>query len=129
MKSTKKTASPAPAPATTTPGLAPESKITRIPRAKKDSAATPPAPAPVTVITAKIDVGFGNTLYLRGDGPGLSWNKGLPLTCTADTVWTLAVAGATRPIVCKFLLNDATWSRGEDYTVPPGSATELAPSF
>src|SRR5579872_5239985 len=35
---------------------------------------------PVT-IEAKIDVGFGNTLYLRGEGPGLSWTQGVPLTC------------------------------------------------
>ncbi len=129
MKSTKKTASPAPATFTPTPGLAPEAKITRIPRAKKDSAVAAAAKLPATVITATIDVGYGNTLYLRGDGPGLSWNKGVALTCTADTVWTLTIAGATRPIICKFLLNDTTWSRGEDYTVPAGAVTELVPSF
>src|SRR5690606_12500637 len=39
------------------------------------------APAKDTVIVAKIDVGFGNALYLRGDGPGLSWSKGVPMDC------------------------------------------------
>jgi hypothetical protein len=129
MKSTKKTTSPAPATPAETPGLAPETKITRIPRAKKDSAAAPAAKLPPTVITAKIDVGYGNTLYLRGDGPGLSWNKGVALTCTADTVWTISLPGATRAVTCKFLVNDATWSRGEDYTVPAGTAVELTPAF
>jgi hypothetical protein len=31
---------------------------------------------PVTTIEAKIDVGFGNNLFVRGEGPGLSWEKG-----------------------------------------------------
>src|SRR5436853_2805391 len=38
-------------------------------------------------IQAKIDVGFGNTLYLRGEGEGLSWNQGIPLTCVDGSTW------------------------------------------
>ena len=38
----------------------------------------------VTTITALVDVGFGNTLYLRGEGPGLSWEKGVPMKCVTD---------------------------------------------
>ena len=41
---------------------------------------------PVT-IEAKIDVGFGNTLYLRGEGVGLSWTQGVPLTCVDGKTW------------------------------------------
>jgi hypothetical protein len=32
--------------------------------------------APAVTITAKIDVGFGNALFIRGSGAGLSWSKG-----------------------------------------------------
>src|SRR5437764_8058090 len=38
-------------------------------------------------IEAKIDVGFGNALYLRGEGEGLNWNQGIPLTCVDGTTW------------------------------------------
>ena len=38
-------------------------------------------------IQAKIDVGFGNTLYMRGEGRGLSWNRGVPLTCVNRSTW------------------------------------------
>jgi hypothetical protein len=31
----------------------------------------------VTTISASFDVGFGNALYVRGEGAGLSWDKGL----------------------------------------------------
>jgi hypothetical protein len=127
MKSIKPTASPAPAtPAALAPAPAP--KITRVPRVKKTVAAAASAAAP-TVIIAKIDVGFGNTLYLRGDGPGLSWNKGVVLNCADDAAWTISLANAVRPVVFKFLLNDETWSRGEDYTAAPGSTAELTPTF
>ena len=42
---------------------------------------------PLTTIEAKIDVGFGNQLFLRGEGPGLSWEKGTPLKCVDPSTW------------------------------------------
>jgi hypothetical protein len=128
MKSFKKTVSPAPA-TSSSAAPAPAPKITRVPAVKKTSAANGAGSAAPTVITAKIDVGFGNTLYLRGDGPGLSWNKGVALACADDAAWTIALPNSASPVVFKFLLNDETWSRGEDYTAAPGSTAELAPTF
>jgi hypothetical protein len=129
MKSTTKTIK-SPAPATSDSlAPAPAPKNTRVPRVKKTVAAGAASAAAPTVIIAKIDVGFGNTLYLRGDGPGLSWNKGVVLTCADDAAWTISLANAVRPVVFKFLLNDETWSRGEDYTAAPGSTAELTPTF
>src|ERR1700691_2242503 len=43
---------------------------------------TKPSGLRVTII-AKIDIGFGNFLFARGDGGGLGWGKGTPLECTA----------------------------------------------
>jgi hypothetical protein len=129
MKSTAKSLK-SPAPATLTASApAPAPKNTRVPRVKKDSAAVPAATSAPTVITAKIDVGFGNTLFLRGDGPGLSWNKGVALACADEAAWTISLANAVRPVVFKFLVNDETWSRGDDYTAAPGSNAELSPTF
>jgi hypothetical protein len=42
---------------------------------------------PMTVVQAKIDVGFGNSIFIRGQGAGLSWDKGLPLTCIEGSAW------------------------------------------
>jgi hypothetical protein len=85
--------------------------------------------AVVTTITANVDVGFGNALTLRGEGAGLSWEKGIPMACVADDRWTLTLGESVRPIVFKFLINDQTWSSGEDYTVVPGSTVTLRPTF
>jgi hypothetical protein len=82
-----------------------------------------------TVITAKINVGFGNTLFLRGEGPDLSWDVGAPMNCAGDDEWTFAIAGAKAPVAAKFLVNDITWSTGEDFVVEAGASVELEPSF
>jgi hypothetical protein len=82
-----------------------------------------------TIITAKIDVGFGNALYLRGEGPGLSWNSGLLLSNVGADEWTISILGAKHPIVFKFLLNDATWSAGTDFVAKPGSKVTITPEF
>ena len=89
---------------------------------------TPETPA-ATIITAKIDVGFGNALYLRGEGPGLSWNSGLLLKNVESDVWTISILGAKHPVVFKLLLNDSTWSAGEDFVAKSGSNTTVTPKF
>jgi len=88
-----------------------------------------PATLVTTKIVAQIDVGFGNTLYVRGEGSGLSWEKGVPLDCVADDQWSLALAETSRPVVFKFLINDLTWSIGEDFVVQPGGSVVLVPEF
>lgn len=82
---------------------------------------------PVT-IEAKIDVGFGNTLFLRGEGVGLSWTKGVPLTCVDGGTWKWT-GDAKEQVKFKLLLNDQVWSQGEDLVAAPGQKVEIAPAF
>ena len=82
-----------------------------------------------TTITAKIDIGFGNLLYLRGEGPGLSWDKGIVMACVCDNEWQSVVAESARPISFKFLVNDLTWNVGEDFAARPGANVVLEPTF
>lgn len=101
---------------------------------KQVAAATKPTTKRVvssqkTVIKAKIDIGFGNTLFLRGEGPGLSWDAGVPMNSEGSDTWTSTVSGAKSQVIFKFLVNDISWNVGEDYVVDPGSTVELAPSF
>ena len=116
------------------PAKAPKTVAAPAVKPAKVSAKASPKPkakpaAVVTTIVAAIDVGFGNHLTLRGEGPGLSWDVGVPLECLSDDRWSLTLPETSQPIVCKFLLNDATWSAGEDYTVLPGSSVVLSPVF
>jgi hypothetical protein len=88
-----------------------------------------PAARPATVINARIDVGFGNALFLRGDGPGLSWDKGIALDCLASDHWSVSIKGAVQPVVFKLLINDERWSAGADFVAEAGRETTVTPAY
>ena len=96
---------------------------------RKVPAKKPAIKTTITTITANLDVGFGNAIYVRGDGPGLSWDKGLVMDCAAVDKWTITISDAVMPIVFKLLLNDLTWCIGNDYTVEPGGSITIEPTF
>ena len=83
----------------------------------------------VTTITARVDVGFGNALFIRGEGAGLSWNKGLPMECIGTDLWQIVLEESVRAYTFKFLVNDVTWSTGPDYSAACGTNVTLAPEF
>ena len=82
----------------------------------------------VTTIEARIDVGFGNNLYVRGEGAGLSWEHGTPLKCVDSQTWQWA-GEVSNPLKFKLLLNDCVWMAGEDLIAPPGKRVEVTPAF
>lgn len=135
--STRKT----PAPATKQAAPAPVRPSTAASKAKSLAAPAPVAPPPASpvvmakpkaagvTITAKIDVGFGNALFVRGSGAGLSWGKGALLTCVSSDTWRIVLPGASGPFAFKFLLNDETWSAGKDYLAGPGDTVTVTPAF
>jgi len=87
------------------------------------------ASAVVTKITARVDVGFGNSLFIRGEGTGLSWDKGLPMQCVGDDVWQTLLGESARGYTFKFLVNDATWNLGPDLTTAAGASVTITPEF
>ncbi len=95
--------------------------------------AVPAAPAPpkplVTTIAARIDVGLGNELFIRGEGNGLSWEKGQLLKCIDSTTWIWTSTQAETKLIFKLLLNDQVWSLGDDLAVEPGQKVEVTPTF
>ncbi len=85
-------AAPKPAPrAFASSAPAPKAPAVPVSRIAPVLAAPRPAAASLTVINAKVDVGFGNSLFVRGEGPGLSWSKGLPMTNVGSELWTLSL--------------------------------------
>lgn len=88
-----------------------------------------PVPEAVTVVEAKIDVGLGNALFIRGQGNGLSWDKGQPLNCLDASKWIWQAAPAQEKIVFKLLVNDVIWAKGEDIVVEAGRKIQVAPGF
>ncbi len=56
------------------------------------------------LITAYI--GIGNRLFIRGKGPGLSWEKGVPLQFVSIGKWRWDTVEATEPVKFKLYKND-----------------------
>ena len=148
MKKNTRKSPKTPAPAPVKPAPASTSlAATKSPRAKTPNATTAAATAPAvkgfapvviapkpdtmvaTTIVAQIDIGFGNILYVRGSGGGLSWDQGLPMENATADQWKITLGKTTKPVTYKFLVNDLTWSAGEDYVIEPGTTVTLVPSF
>ena len=98
-------------------------KKTAAPAKKKTS--EPPA----TFISAQINIGFGNHLYIRGEGPGLSWDYGVAMDCTGADLWTITIKHVATPVIFKVLVNDLSWSTGQDYIAQAGKSLTITPAF
>jgi len=124
-KPVKKTVAPAKKKAPEAPKAIPVA----LPSVKKPVAAVPP-PAPVgSTVLAQIDIGFGNLLFVRGEGAGLSWTSGIAMDCAADDQWKITLPPSKDAVIFKLLINDLTWSNGENYQAAPGETVVVVPSF
>jgi uncharacterized protein YoxC len=120
------------------PAAAPASELMLEPSTGDDSAS--PAPPEMSepavssdgatrlVVTAYI--GIGNRLFIRGDGPGLSWDNGVPLTFVSIGKWRWDTNDATDTVKFKLYKNDETECTGlGERSVEPGAQLELTASF
>ena len=115
-----------PAAAKAAPKAAPAKKAAVAPAKKKPAVAAEP---PATFISAQIDIGFGNHLSLRGEGPGLSWDKGVPMQFVSIGKWGWASHEAAAPVKCKLYKNDETAALSGEVTLEPGKHVELTALF
>lgn len=94
------------------------------------SSYTPPA-RNVTRIRVHYDVGWGNTIAIRGDTYPLSWDAGRGARNVAPDVWEWEMeripAGQTFEF--KPLINDQTWSSGSNYVGTGGQTIDIYPTF
>lgn len=107
-------------------GTQPAAKQTSI---KGQPSEAQPPKGPITAVEARINVGFGNSVFIRGQGPGLSWEKGLPLSCIDKSAWVWSTKQADARVVFKLLLNDQVWAQGQDVVVEAGKKIEIVPVF
>ena len=82
-----------------------------------------------TTIAARVDVGFGNNLYIRGAGSGLSWDVGILMKNVSPYEWAWQTNDTQNTIEFKLLINDELWAEGQNQFVTPGETIITAPSF
>jgi len=120
---TKKVAAKQVAPVKT---AAPKKVAVKKTAAKKTVAKKEPV---VTTVIAKIDAGFGNQLFLRGNSSGLTWDSGTLMDNAGTDEWIWKSAAVTSELEFKVLLNDSVWSVGPNGVVFPGATVVFEPSF
>lgn len=112
----------------------PAKKAVKAPARKTTSAVKKLAKLPArksvtTTVIAKVDAGFGNAIYLRGNTSGLSWEQGTLMDCQKSDEWVWQSNAVTGPLEFKVLLNDQVWSSGPNGVVLPGATFIFEPSF
>lgn len=98
-----------------------------------------PANAPIAEAAASSDgatrllvtayIGIGNKLFIRGNGPGLSWDKGVPMQFVSIGKWGWASHDVTAPLSCKLYKNDETAALSGEVKVEPGKHIEFTALF
>lgn len=104
--------------------------ITAKPKAVRKKPASPAKRAKKSAtILAKADIGFGNQMFIRGEGPGLSWDHGALMECKDANQWHWSTEDAEESFAFKVLINDQLWAHGENDTVEPGQTKTIQPTF
>jgi hypothetical protein len=75
-------------------------------------------------------IGIGNKLFIRGHGPGLSWDEGVPLQFVSIGKWRWETADATTPVHAKLYKNDdIVCAALGKLTLDPGQQAEVTAAF
>jgi len=82
-----------------------------------------------TTLVATAFIGPSHKLYLRGEGPGLSWSKGVLMNFVEIGKWSWTTTEASGPIRVQVLKNDEEQDRSGILVVDPGSTVSLRPDF
>ena len=115
----------APAPAEVQPALE-----FALPSAEEAPAMTSFAADGATRLLVTAYIGIGNRLFIRGDGPGLSWERGVALQFVSIGKWQWETTEAVSPVNFKLYKNDEIVCTAlEGRSLEPGHQQEVTATF
>tara|TARA_B100001248_G_scaffold201492_1_gene155735 strand:- start:19808 stop:21088 length:1281 start_codon:yes stop_codon:yes gene_type:complete len=82
-----------------------------------------------TKVIANVLTGIGKKPYIRGEGPGLSWEKGIPMDFVEIGKWQWVAPHSDQPVQCHIYKDDNIPAEGENFQLEPGEQLELSPHF
>lgn len=82
-----------------------------------------------TKVIVKYDVGFKNSLYIRGHGGGLNWEKGKLMKNIGPDTWVWETDAPIQACEFKVLINDTVYEVGENHPLKNGKNAEYTPRF
>ncbi len=83
----------------------------------------------LTSVTANVMIGIGNKPYLRGEGPGLSWEEGVAMNFVEIGKWSWSPPRKNASLTIQVYRNDEDPDKGGTHEVKPGENFELTPEF
>lgn len=82
-----------------------------------------------TRVIVHCNTGFGNMLFLRGDGAGLNWEKGVALRNINEDTWVWETERPFTQCSFKVMLNDNRYEQGENHPLVCHEQVECYPTF
>ncbi|MBN8725692.1 MAG: alpha/beta hydrolase [Acidobacteria bacterium] len=82
-----------------------------------------------TTLRVHYDVGFGNSITIRGNKAPFSWSTGVNATWTSSNIWVYSWPNSVGNVEVKPMINDLTWSIGANYKITAGSTVDIYPLF
>lgn len=86
-------------------------------------------PGERATILANIQMGIGSKPFIRGEGGGLSWDKGLPMEYLAIGNWQWTSKKTEALIQFQIYKNDEIPASEEPLSISPGEQQEIHPTF
>jgi hypothetical protein len=108
----------------------PEAPAAAAPAAAPEAAGPAVSPDGATRLVVTAYIGIGNRLFIRGEGPGLTWERGVPLAFVSIGKWRWETSDATSAVRFKLYKNDEVESVAlGERSVEPGAQLELNAAF
>lgn len=99
------------------------------PPVEEEEAPTKKAPGGMTTVIAKVMIGIGNKPYVRGEGPGLSWEEGVPMNFLEIGKWAWSPSRKNASVTIQIYRNDEDPDNTGKHEIKPGEKFELTPDF
>lgn len=88
------------------------------------------AKAKLTRVVIHCDVGFNNSIFIRGSGANnLSWDKGIMLQNTRADEWVWETDKVFNSCEFKVLINDSQYEQGDNHIIACEKCLEYTPRF
>ncbi|MEK9773027.1 MAG: hypothetical protein VW576_05625 [Opitutae bacterium] len=82
-----------------------------------------------TTVVANVMIGIGNKPYLRGEGPGLSWDEGVSMNFIEIGKWAWSPPRKNASLTVQVYRNDQDPDKSGKVEVKPGQKLEITPDF
>ena len=97
--------------------------------AKEEKTEEKPSGTGMTSVIANVMIGIGNKPYVRGEGPGLSWDEGVAMNFIEIGKWAWSPPRKNASLTIQIYRNDEDPDKGGKYEIKSGDKFEVTPEF